>query len=404
MNKKLLDTSKRPEEQRPVVVVDTQPIPEITTATETAIIQRPFYNYPTSPAERLIMSIFQYGKSALIKDQNGQWSGDLSSMYASHSAKIEVQEIKNTPKRRVKYTSGNETVEITLPDVNKLSDSKKKPAKKMFAFFLAKIAEQALDDGNLTREDILFSLKELIDYNMYENLDTARKGFKTAYEQIAPLGIEGTSVRGSKKSKTHTEIKQDTARFMFTGYDINNGECTIYLNSKLNWSFLVQYYTLMPKWAFGLSSRAFDLTYYIFTLARQNLSGITDRGYFTIRMSTIQNYLQIPSASPNPRRDIIDPIDNAITEIEEASHTEDFTLTPKEIGETASSYLNGYLEIGMKGEYVRYYADLEKRFKKRIEQAEKRRKAIQEKAEALRLLNAENKASADKKEAATANQ
>lgn len=347
--------------------------------------QRQFMSFPTSPAEHFMMNIFK-GRKA---------NGNVTPK-TSHSTKITVKRLKN--KIKYEYVSGKDSVSVTMPEPGEdKTSSKKNPIKKVFSFILMKITEQAFHGGELVRDFIEFELYELVELGIYKTLDTARRGFDTSFAQLKTFEIEGASHRGKKKISASFSDDPSASRFMFIGKDKGHGTRTIYLNTKLNWGFVIQYYTIMPRWAFSLSSRAFDLTYYIFYLARQHMKDIKENGKFTIGMRAIQAQLNIPDAKDtmNPRRDIIDAIENAITEIEEASHTKDFTITPYYKDDTATAFLNGYIEIGISGDYAISFNNLQSRIEKAIDKADRRRERIEERAAALRLISAENKQMAE---------
>lgn len=176
---------------------------------------------------------------------------------------------------------------------------------------------------------------------------------------------------------------------LFTGARIERGQCLIFFNPRISWGFLTQYFTILPSYYFRLPNRASDLLYYIFYLARQRVKEIEDRGYFTISMRAVQERLNLPSEVGNkdPHRTIKEPVEEAITAIEEASKDIEFTITPYyDIEAPISEYLdNGYLKIELKGKYAKDFIELSKDTTKQIQTAERRREAIIQKAIATNL-------------------
>lgn len=353
---------------------------ELTQAPETTIRllterdrQKDFYNVPTSPATDTILKVMGTGS-------------DLATLPArakgvNHSQKIEV--LQNGNKRQVIVSSGVSTVTLELADIDKLVGSNK-PAKKMFVFSLIKMNEQAFSEGTLRRNYIQFPLQELIDIGYYSRPQSARKGFNDAMDILTSLKVKGTLQKGKKKT-----IEQSAIEVLFTGANIKKGTCTIFLNERINWAFVATFYTILPKYYFSLPNRASDLLYYIFYLARQRVRDIEERGYFTIGLRAVQERLNLPSEIGNkdPQRTIKEPIEEAVTAIEEASKDIEFTITPiYNMGDPIANYLsNGYLKIELKGKYAKDFIALSKETAKQIQTAEKRRETITQKALAANL-------------------
>lgn len=330
-----------------------------------------FYNLPTSPATDTVMKIMGAGSEL----------ASLKESKTSHSQTIEVLQKGN--KRQVIVTSGVSTVTLELSDIDKLIGSNK-AAKKMFIFSLIKMNEQAYSDGALRRDYIQFPLTELIDTGNYKTPQSARKGFNNAMDLLTSLKLKGTL----EISKKRTE-EQSAIEVLFTGANIKKGTCTIYLNPRINWGFVAQFYTILPKYCFTLPNRAFDLLYYIFYIARQRVKDIEEKGYFTIGLRAIQERLNLPSEvnNKNPQITIKDPIEKAIEEIEEESKDLEFTITPiYDLDAPIANYLsNGYLKIGLSGKYATDFIALSKETAKQIKQAQNRKNAIIDKAKAINL-------------------
>lgn len=335
--------------------------------------QKDFYNVPTSPATDTILKTMGT-------------SSDIATLPArakrvNHSQKIEV--LQNGNKRQIIVSSGVSTVTLELADIDKLVGSNK-PAKKMFILLLIKMNEQAFSEGVLRRNYIQFPLQELIDIGYYSRPQSARKGFNDATDTLTSLKIKGTLQKGNKKI-----IEQSAIEVLFTGANIKNGTCTVFLNERINWGFIAAFYTILPKYFFKLSNRASDLLYYIFYLARQRVREIEDRGYITIGMRAVQERLNLPSEVGNkdPQRTIKQPIEEAITDIEEASNNSEFTITPiYNMGDPIANFLsNGYLKIELKGKYAKNFIALSKETTKQIQTVQKRRETITQKALATNL-------------------
>ena len=200
----------------------------------------------------------------------------------------------------------------------------------------------------------------------------------------------------------------DALEVLFTGARIERGQCTIFFNERISWSFIAQYFTILPRYYFRLSNRASDLLYYIFYLARQHTRDIEERGYFTIGFRAIQHRLQLPSevGNNNPYKTIKKPIEEAIEELE-TEHSNlyrntEFSLLPV-CDDTApiAEYLdNGYLKVGLTGAFAETFIAISKDTAKQIETAQKRQARITEKAVAIntaKKLEAEKKAQSEER-------
>ena len=339
-----------------------------------------FYNVPDSTASNLILETLGAGEN--IADLPAR------KKQINHNTTYEV--LEDGKRRQVSVINPKAKVTIELADIDKMTGSNK-PAKKLFVLSLIKANEQAIFDGQLTKDYISFPLQELIDIGFYKTPQSARTGFKAGMDALTSLKIKGHIQQTKKRGSSI-----DALEVLFTGANIKNGQCTVYFNPRISWSFIAQYFTILPRYYFKLPNRASDLLYYIFFLARQHTRDIEERGYFTIGFRAIQHRLQLPSeaGTKNPQRDIKDPIDEAIEELE-TEHSllygnTEFSLLPV-YDEAASikDYLdNGYLRVGLTGAFAQTYIEISKDTAKQIEQSEKRQARITEKAVAIKTAKA----------------
>lgn len=337
--------------------------------------QKDFYNVPDSTASNLILETL--GAGADIADLPAR------KRQVNHSTTLEV--LESGKRRQVNLETQKASVTIELADIDKLTGSNK-PAKKLFVLALIKANEQAIHDGQLTKNYISFPLQELIDTGFYSTPQSARKGFNAGMDTLTSLKIKGHIQQTKKKGSSI-----DALEVLFTGARIERGQCTIFFNERIIWSFIAQYFTILPRYYFRLSNRASDLLYYIFYLARQHTRDIEERGYFTIGFRAIQHRLQLPSeiGNNNPDRTIKQPIEEAIEQIEDGHSglygNVEFSLLPV-YDETAtiSEYLeNGYLKVELKGAFAKTFIVISKDTAKQIEAAQKRQARITEKAIAI---------------------
>ena len=337
-----------------------------------------FYNMPDSTASNLVLDILGAGeKIADLPDRKHQ---------VNHNTKYKVMEDGNKRLVTMINMTGTAAVTIELADIEKLTGSNK-PAKKLFVLSLIKANEQAIHDGLLTQDYISFPLKELLDIGFYQTIQSARKGFKTGADTLTSIKAKGRQQK-SKKSKSSIEALE----VLFTGARIKNGQCYLYFNPRIDWGFFAQYFTIIPRYYFKLPSRASDLIYYIFFLARQHTQEIEEQGYFTISFRAIQHKLQLPNEKGlnNPQRDIKDKIEDAITQIEDEHNNTygnmDFKLLPVyDEGATIGEYLdNGYLKVSLEGKFAKMFIQISLDTKKQIKQTEQMKARITEKAIAIK--------------------
>lgn len=336
-----------------------------------------FYNVPDSTASNAVMEVLGAGeKIADLPARKKQ---------ISRSSSVEVLESGN--KRQLTVTTEKSQVTIELADIDKITGSNK-AAKKLFILSLIKANEQAIFDGELGRDYISFPLQELVDNGFYSRIQSARKGFKDGMDALTSLKVKGR-IQKSKRITSSIEALE----VLFTGANIKNGQCTVYMNPRISWSFIAQYFTILPKYYFALSNRSSDLLYYIFFLARQNVKEIETRGYFTISFKAIHAKLLLPSPVGNtrPQQTIKDPIEDAIAEIEN-NHAayygdQELELLPVyDDGASVKEFLdNGYLEVRLKGSFAENFIAISRETEKKIAEREKSNARITEKAIAINM-------------------
>lgn len=334
-----------------------------------------FYNVPTGTASDLVLITLGAG-------------ADVANLPArkkqiNHGQALEV--LENGRSRRVILTGGKGEVTVEIPDLDAIAGSNK-TAKKMFILALIKTNEQALHEGKLARDHVSFSLRELIDIGFYSTPQSARTGFNAGMDSLTSLKVKG---RLQKSKKAGNAV--DVLEVLFTGARIVKGQCFIFLNTRIDWGFIAQYFTFIPRYYFKLPNRASDLLYYIFYLARQNTREIEERGYFTISFRAIQYRLQLPNEKEarNPQRDIKQAIEDAIVQLEDEHRAmygnEDFQLEPIYSDEAPiADFLDkGYLKVILKGHFAETFIAISKETAKKVKAAEQRQARISERAIAI---------------------
>lgn len=359
---------------------------ESTAHIEKAVEQakKQFYDMPTSSASHLLLDVLSAGDS--IADLPAR------KKQVNRGATYEVKASGDKRLVSMENYKGTAKVTVELADINKLT----KPAIMLLVYVLVKANEQALHNGELTRDYISFPLQSLIDDGLYKTIQSARRGFLTGRDALTSLQIKG-QLQERKGSKNVVKVDDLIVPFIKGG--IKNNQCYMYLNPYMDWEFFAQYFTKLPKYIFSLSDRAGLLLYYIFYLARQHTSEIESRKYFTISFRAIHSQLKLPSEKGlnNPQRDIKDAIENAVEEIEEAHRkmygNNEFSLglvSDKKAG--ISEYLdNGYLEVSLTGAFAEPFISKSQERQKKIQQAEQKKARIKEKATAMKIAKEDKK-------------
>lgn len=297
---------------------------------------------------------------------------------------------------------------IEIGDIEKLI-GRNTAAKKMLHYALIKVNEQAYDYRNGLHHDLItFGLQELVDIGYYGSIRTARRGItdaakvltdiklgatSKAFKKVADAQVDEEGTETAKGMKTVEIVKASESTMvavLFPTVKIENNQCSIRLNKDVNWKPLLQYFTPLPKFAFKLGNRAFDLLYSIVYLARQNADELAEHGYFTISFRTIQNRLNLPSenGNKNPQITIRQPVEAVIGEITKelkaVGKAEELKITPVcDKRANIKDYLDkGYLKVEMKGGYAAPLIELSEKKGKKIEQKKKRNQAIVDKAKA----------------------
>lgn len=348
---------------------------------------------PTSPTLTLINEVLGVGDLDTLPERKRGYNRNIQ---------LQVQDYRDKDgnvvgyERRISYTKDKTQVSIAVADIRKL-DTRNANTKKLLTRILVKANEQAIHNGELTRDKVSFSLRELVGEGQYKNIETARQGFYKSADILTSFKVSGKLERGKKKT-----IQQGVHAVLFKAAKVDNATCEVYLNELLPWGLIVPYYTGLPDYYFELPDRAAELLEYIFMLARQNTKKIAEQGYFTISYRALQSRLNLPdeTKSKNPGRDIKDALEDAIEKIEDKykkyapplqnGAEPDFSLLPRaDYNAPIKDYLDtGFLEIHLKGDYAKRFIDISRKTAGKIEAAEKRRERIEDKARAIHLAEA----------------
>jgi len=259
-------------------------------------------------------------------------------------------------KGSTRFTRKNKTKENTaIVEIQQADNILKRSGgtfSKVFLFTLQKMAAQGFP------LEVAYNLQEMVNLGMYSSTSNAGRAVRDFFEQQKLTTLKGTIKDGKKTIKEEGGV-------LFYHYRLENGIAILTANDKFNMEFLAPYYTIFPRFAYALSENAFTLISYIFFLARQstNTKKIKETGTFTIGLDSVRDYMGLlaPEEVKNRkhREKIINPIEAAIEEIEEAARNEPeaqeygFTITPRGTDTTKIyEWLQGSLEIGLKKEFA----------------------------------------------------
>lgn len=261
------------------------------------------------------------------------------------------------------------TAIIEIEEADKYLSKTNKTFTKVLLFTLQKMTAQHFP------LEVGFSLQELVDLGMYSTTSNAGRAVKEFFAQQKRTTISGTVKKGRKRIVEEGGV-------LFYHYRLKNGYVTLSVNENFNMEFIANYFTVFPRFAYALSNNAFTLVRYIFFIARQNAQAIKDKGTFTISLEAVRDNLGLPSPEDVKNSKyiqyIVEPIEKAIEETEEAlrnvpeAKEYGFTITPY-TGDTSNinKWLEGYLEIGLKGDFAETFVRLATKAEKDRTQWEK---------------------------------
>lgn len=333
-----------------------------------------FFTFPNSPASNQMLNVVGHAGNLETFAQRLEEN--------SHSTTLDFFTPPDGTKevsQRVKYTTDNTETTIHLDNIDLFSKANK-PLKKILTYTLVKLSKENVHD-NLDRDIcIKFPLEDFVELGCYSSLNTARQAFNQAKNPLTSIKLEGV-VRDKKDMK---QITESGIEVLFTGAHIKKGIVEIYLNKRINWEiFALQYFSILPKSYFSISDNAADTLLNIFILARKRLNDIDKNKFFTISFKSLQQILDLPEEgkTKNPGRDIKAALLNALDEVSKVEEA-DMIITPvyNPNGNITEFLEEGYAQISLKNEYLKYFASLAHTKKTKIESTIKKREEIAEQA------------------------
>lgn len=256
----------------------------------------------------------------------------------------------------------NSTILIELNEAAQYLNSNKanKTFAKIFLFTLQKMTAQNFPNV------VTIPLQDFVDIGMYNTTSNAKRAFLEFFEQQKHITLSGSVKKGR-------ETIREEGGVLFYHYKFpKKGIVELSVNENFNMEFIAQYFTVFPVFAYSLNSNAFSLVRYIFFLARQHTREIKEKGHFSISLDAVREMLGLPAVADVKNRKykqfIIEPIEKAIEEIEEAllnvPEAKDcaFTITPYGTDKTnIHEWLQGTLEIGLSGEFAESFIKIAKK-------------------------------------------
>lgn len=318
-------------------------------------MEREYANLPTSPAIDNLIYLLAAGPHQGVLS-------DIHQVSAGRQVRI-IDAPGSGGGRTIEFLSGDSVFKVLIPDVSVLVRGTV-PARNVFLLLLIMMAQQCLHKGTLTCTTIEFTLQELVDCGLYASVHAARIGFVSAMTILQSIQV---SWQTRRKKQIH-------GRVLFTAYDIVNGACSVAVNDAVDWSFIIQYYTLLPTCYASLPQKAADLLYYTMYLLRQNVKSILESNTFSIKLRTLQIRLVLPNEkdTKNPLRDILQAIRTAVDRINAAVDPACLYLeivSPP--GGTIETIHRGHLVIHVGGELLRQCQLLSDKRARRLAMMEK---------------------------------
>ena len=238
------------------------------------------------------------------------------------------------------YTSANSRatgheVQISFPRKILAKFDKKNKAlitlRKTLIFIVSQIGNASYK-GNLKKEQIIFSTREIVELGISKSPKKAPVVIQNALETLQQILFCGTSKFRGKK----ITIEKEKPVAMIESFKYRNGIFTVQLNPLIDWDFFFQGYYILPKAYYSLNGRACDLLNYIFFIARQRLERIKRKNDFTFTISyeSLQFCLNLPDIEKagehrHIQRYCVKPINEAIDEIDRAIEKGLKTVSPE---------------------------------------------------------------------------
>ena len=339
-----------------------------------------FLGIPSTPGTNAVMSFF--GNASDLETYKKRFKK------INHNTNIEI--LENRSARKIITKNEDTELVIEIDDIDTFTKNNKS-VKKIFLYILYKLSQQQIIQNLFEDLSIEFNLQELVSLGLYQNMDTARVGFKNAKTILTSLKVEGLI----KDKNTKKAIGEGTS-VLFTNAFIIKGTCIFTLNKFINWPvFALLYFAPIPTTYFALPSTPSDLMYLVFTQARMRKKELKDKGFFTLKLRTVQQALGLISEekTKSPTDKIKKPILEAIEVVNSAENNPDFHISiDYDKNGTIKDFLDkGFITISMKGNYSKHLIQIAENQEAKIQALKDRKESIAKQAEIKALADKKNK-------------
>ncbi len=207
----------------------------------------------------------------------------------------------------VKSAAESFTIYVKDPDLIK---SQKSPTVKVFLLLCYLInAKLRTRGGDLKDFTIEFPVSDLVKMGVFAQ-SVAKRTLVGSLKAIQTVFYYGDRYHGKKK------LTQGKPSNLVEGFKVDNGICVVEVNPNINFRFLAGYITPLPFWAFALpNNKAFGMMWSVFYFGRQRVQSVAINRGFSVPMRTMQNRMMLPAKSKNPKRDVLNPVEESVQAI-----------------------------------------------------------------------------------------
>ena len=329
-----------------------------------------FLNIPSTAPAGLFADILSFSNSEY-------------GLYASRLAEIDGSEV--IPERNDKAGTFSITKEtknsISAVELHFNEIVKKNPLIKKYINIISSkgcINCYDINSKSMYRHDICITAKELVeDYHIYTQESNAIVGlenFVDFWKKAQPAFYAENKKNGKLGKQLYIPYAKYIARDGGTLYfEFNDSFDNV-------WIPYFEKYVPMPIEAYTLSSRPYDMFYWILQRARQSEDDIRKNGKFKIGLRLFQTHLSLQdeTKTKNPKKYITDVINDCIEEINNTFKDKIILKLKPKGKESYSDYLdNTQVEISFVDEdYRKKYSTVSKCKKEKIEQNIEKKKQI----------------------------
>lgn len=328
-----------------------------------------YFSTGTGPAIDLTMKTFA----------NSETLGLMSKRQRAMTHRTSISAKKRENEVRITQKSQGYQINIQMTNIDTLPYT----AKKLFRFLITEICNQSFvyKKDVLKKDTIEFDLQQLMTAGLYEDMDSARRGFKKNMEKLLNLKVEGERTEGKGKALKH--YSWVISNVFRTGV-INKSRCYVTIEPNLNWNLIISNFELLPNYIYKLSTKTFDLCETIFYMARVNVSSLVSSSKIEISYRTLQQRLGLNALkdNPHPKREQ-DKIRNAIDELNKIENGVNFTIESHEDSEGSIEnwFEKSYITVNFKETLIEEYRKIDEEKSRKIERKQKRIEAKQTKTE-----------------------